>query len=193
MDTFMDKLAQKLTAQEMIKANAAADAEEMKKMQMQIDEYRKILDGMQALLDNAQVDGGAINRLVEEGIAKIEQVQADTRGYDRLRESMEDLDEALNARLAATDEKMVSMENNLAAMESKLTTMDEDVHKECVKVYRNVQAVVVEENVKQTDDRDLKVRVLRDELQKILKISTLALIAAAGSIVFQLLVYLNIL
>ena len=29
MDTFMDKLAQKLNAQEMIKANSAADAEEM--------------------------------------------------------------------------------------------------------------------------------------------------------------------
>lgn len=31
MDTFIDKLAQKLTAQEMIKANAAADAAELQR------------------------------------------------------------------------------------------------------------------------------------------------------------------
>ena len=35
MDTFMDKLAQKLNAQEMIKANSAADAEEMDQLKSQ--------------------------------------------------------------------------------------------------------------------------------------------------------------
>ena len=40
MDTFMDKLAQKLNAQEMIKANSAADAEEMDQLKSQLREYR---------------------------------------------------------------------------------------------------------------------------------------------------------
>ena len=44
MDTFMDKLAQKLNAQEMIKANSAADAEEMKN---QLREYDECLAQMQ--------------------------------------------------------------------------------------------------------------------------------------------------
>ena len=35
MDTFMDKLAQTLNAQEMIKANSAADAEEMDQLKNQ--------------------------------------------------------------------------------------------------------------------------------------------------------------
>ena len=35
-------------------------------------------------------------------------------------------------------------------VDEKLSTTEENVHKECVKVYRNVQAVVVEENEKQT-------------------------------------------
>ena len=39
MDTFMDKLAQKLNAQEMIKANSAADAEEMDQLKSQLREY----------------------------------------------------------------------------------------------------------------------------------------------------------
>ena len=39
MDNFMDKLAQKFSAQEMIKANSQAEAEEMKLIQMQVSEY----------------------------------------------------------------------------------------------------------------------------------------------------------
>lgn len=171
MDTFMDKLAQKLTAQEMIKANAAADAEEMKKLQVQIDEYRKVLDKMQTLLDNAQVDGGAINRLVEESVAKIEQIQADTQGYDKLQESVTALDSSLG---------------------TKLTALDENIHKECVKVYRNVQAVVVEENSKQSDAIGVAMKPLKRKLNGILSVSILALVAAVGSVVFQVLVYLNI-
>lgn len=171
MDTFMDKLAQKLTAQEMIKANAAADAEEMKKLQMQIDEYRKILDKMQALVDNAQVDGGAINRLVEESIAKIDQIQADTQMCDKLQESVTGLESALSTKLVA---------------------MEENIHKECVKVYRNVQAVVVEENAKQTEAFDAAMKPLKRKLNGILSVSIIALIAAVGSVAFQVLVYLNI-
>lgn len=36
-------------------------------------------------------------------------------------------------------------------LDEKLDGSDENVHKECVKVYRNVQAAVVEENEKQTE------------------------------------------
>ena len=43
MDMFMDKLAQKLTAQEIIKANTAADVEELNKLKNQIAEYNECL------------------------------------------------------------------------------------------------------------------------------------------------------
>ena len=42
MDTFMDKLAQKLTAQEMIKANMAADAEEMNRLKEKTRNIRNV-------------------------------------------------------------------------------------------------------------------------------------------------------
>lgn len=42
MDTFMDKLAQKLNAQEMIKANSAADAEEMDQLKSQLRGIRRV-------------------------------------------------------------------------------------------------------------------------------------------------------
>ncbi len=41
MDNFMDKLAQKFNAQEMIKANSQAEAAEMKKLQLQVAEYER--------------------------------------------------------------------------------------------------------------------------------------------------------
>ncbi len=38
MDTFMDKLAQRLTAQEMIRANTAAEVEELNGLRNQVRE-----------------------------------------------------------------------------------------------------------------------------------------------------------
>ena len=37
MDNFMDKLAQKISAQELIKANSQAEAEELQRLQMQVN------------------------------------------------------------------------------------------------------------------------------------------------------------
>ena len=39
MDNFTDKLAQRLSAQEMIKANAQAEANEMRRLQEQVAQY----------------------------------------------------------------------------------------------------------------------------------------------------------
>ena len=49
MDNFMDKLAQKISAQELIKANSQAEAEELQRLQMQVSEYEKILQEMRKL------------------------------------------------------------------------------------------------------------------------------------------------
>ena len=46
MDTFMDKLAQKRNAQEMIRANAAAEAQKMQKLEQQVAAYEGLLQEM---------------------------------------------------------------------------------------------------------------------------------------------------
>lgn len=178
MDTFMDKLAQKLTAQEMIKANTAADAEEMKRLKEQVKEYEEILERMKKLvaaseakLEDARVDGDEINRLVSESIVKINEMQVDTEGIEQLEDMLEEV------------------ETNL---ETKLTSIDENVHKECVKVYRNVQASVVEENGKQSESVIAAVNSLKGKLKAILGVSIVALVASIGGIVFQVLVYLHV-
>ena len=54
MDMFMDKLAQKLNAQEIIRANTAADAEEMNKLKNQIAEYNECLTKLQQLIEEGK-------------------------------------------------------------------------------------------------------------------------------------------
>lgn len=174
MDAFMDKLAQKLTAQEMIKANTAAETEEMNKMKNRIKEYNDCLDKLQKLieegttkLEGAKVDGGEINRLVEESIAKIQQMRQDPQVLEALQEQLNE----------------------------KLENSNENMHKECVKVYRNVQAVVVEESGKQTESLDNMsgtVKKLQGRLNAVFGISIAALAFAFGGVVLQVISMLNI-
>lgn len=196
MDTFMDKLAQKLTAQEMIKANTAADAEEMKKLKNQVEEYEDILNRMRNLiedsaakLEKAKVDGSEINRLVEAGIAKISQMELDSLEIDELSENLDKMTETLQAKLDGINENAGHLE---LALGEKLDSANENIHKECVKVYRNVQAVVVEENAKQSENVAAAVNGLKGKLTAVLGVSIVALIAAVGSIIFQMLVYLHV-
>ncbi len=179
MDTFMDKLAQKLTAQEMIKANTAADAEEMKRIKNQLKEYEAILEQMKQLvadaadkLEHAQVDGDEINRLVAEGIVKISEMQADTEAIEQVQDALDELEQSFT---------------------EKLDNANESIHKECVKVYRNVQASVVEENGKQTEILRGSVHRAKSKIKTVLGVSIAALVVSVAGLVFQILVYLNVL
>lgn len=67
------------------------------------------------------------------------------------------------------------------------------MHKECVKVYRNVQAAVVEENEKQTEAIAKKVTsCLGGRLNGVLGVSIAALLVAAADIVLHVLSILHI-
>lgn len=203
MDTFMDKLAQKLNAQEMIRANSAADAEELGNLRNQIKEYNECLEKLQKLLDDgaskldgAQVNGAELNRLVQESIEKIQVMQ---QTMQQNADSIDEIDMALeewkNSLTALLAEQKESMDSALGAQQEKFDTKlaecNENVHKECVKVYRNVQAVVVEEDAKITESVVNSVNGLKGKLNAILGVSVVALIASVVSIVIQILNMLN--
>ena len=59
-------------------------------------------------------------------------------------------------------------------------------------MYRNVQAVVVEESNKQTEAVNAAATGLKGKLNAILGISIAALVAALGGIAFQVLTYLQV-
>lgn len=191
MDMFMDKLAQKLTAQEMIRANMAADAEEMDKLKGRNREYSECLDQMK--------------KLVDESIAKVNQLKAEEAGNNAARDAevMAAL-EAMKTELAEALESMKAEQEGVretlqSQMEEKLEATNESVHKECVKVYRNVQAVVVEESGKQTESLkenltqtvSAAVKGHSGKLNAILVLSIISLILSLGSVGLYLLNMMN--
>ena len=78
-------------------------------------------------------------------------------------------------------------------LDEKLNTTEENVHKECVKVYRNVQAAVVEENEKQTETIVKKVKsCLGGRLNGVLGVSIAAVVLTVADIVLHVLSILHI-
>lgn len=204
MDMFMDKLAQKLNAQEIIRANAAADAEEMNKLKNQIAEYNDCLTKLQKLIEegtaalqNAEAGSEDIHRITEEAIGKIQAIQQNNAGLEQvsgqLTERLEHLETEMGKKLEEVSRQLGSLsEEGLA---EKFAAVDENTHKECVKVYRNVQAVVVEESRKQTEAAEnvsKTVNALGGKVSAILGISVAALVFSLAGVVLQILNALNI-
>lgn len=130
MDTFMDKLAQKMNAQEMIKANSAAEAAKMEQLQNQVAEYEKLLQEMRKVNLKTVENAEQVKQVVQESLWKIEEIQTAA-------DSKEDKEELL-----AEVKKQ---------LEAAFRESNDFQHKENVKVYRNVQAAMVEELNKQTE------------------------------------------
>ena len=152
MDTFMDKLAQKLNAQEMIKANSAADAEEMDQLKNQLREYDECLAQMQQANKELRAVNHAMETLMSETIApevtklSEESVAAIRKMQQENTEKLQELQQEYTTKLEKIRQNTEELEELRKHLDEKLDGSDENVHKECVKVYRNVQAAVVEEN-----------------------------------------------
>lgn len=301
MDTFMDKLAQKFTAQEMIKANAIAETEEMNRLKIQVQEYTDCLNRMQQICDEMERTAEAARNKVEQARFSTDELkeqllairldmqarqeaeeepEQETGGYsaeirfaeqiddlitsqaaqmeqlkglqmdqielmrglqqsqlDNIRElqqnqldglkgiqdaqfevvrnSLEDQldsmrsmvkaqvgglksgqDSQLDSMRRALDEQKGALETRLGEMNTNLEThlndANEFVHKECVKVYRNVQAVVGEENSKQSDSLEYMVRPIGEKMKKVFGVSVAAVVISLVGVALQVLNLLHI-
>ncbi len=202
MDTFMDKLASKLNAQEMIRANSAAEAKENERLSKEVEEYKQCLQEMREISLQNSATADEIAELVKTSMDKIAAVQAESGKSDDVLAAMQsNLGEMLNAIRMNSDKLVSAVSGNsdkimsaiegssdkvmsaiegssnkivsdavaelqagndefkealkteiLAEVKKELKGQEENVHKECVKVYRNVQAVVTEETEKQTGE-----------------------------------------
>lgn len=209
MDNFMDKLAQKLNAQEMIKANAAAEAAQMNKMQSQIAEYDEALQEIRKLgLKNAQVadslnqllseSAKKMDELTKESIARIEAVKEQDKSTEfaqKLQENTELVEKNLKENQEKLEEQFKALSEGLTAnkqeLEELLKKTEEYVHTEDVKVYRNVQAVVVEETAKQTELLTKAQNSSNKKQTAILVFAVLAFVGAAADVVLQILQLMN--
>ncbi|WP_044913876.1 hypothetical protein [Butyrivibrio sp. WCE2006] len=134
MDNIMDKLAGKISAQEIINANAAAEAAHREQIENQNRQYEEEIN---VLRQNAHK--------LEDRLNNIEIALKDLK---------KDRDEA-DVNVQELDNAIRELKNNLS---DRLNKSDEATHDVGVRIYRNVQAAVIDEQKKQLDEikEDLK-------------------------------------
>ena len=189
MDTFMDKLAQKFTAQEIIKANSAAEAAELQRTREQVEKYNDCLQEMKQVNDETK----AVIAQMEQALAVgMEQFKNAELPLDGLRVLLETNLE----KLQDLQEKSGNMQENLKEhMEAVSNNVMDFVHKENVKVYRNVQAVVIDELKKQNDELAVKFDGISKRQRTIRNFAISAMVFAllsAAALAAQLLIQFGI-
>lgn len=210
MDSFIDKFAQRKNAQEMIRANAMAEAEERKKMEIRLSEYEQAIQEMRRCsllnVENAE----KVKEMLSAGLTKIEEVQKrDDGGADKaaeeikallgkLTEQMEKFAEEQGSRTTKLIEEQQSrmagfLEQQTAQtkkIEELLHESDEFGHKEAVKVYRNVQAVIEGALPKQTEEITAAIKSAEGKKKipaGMVLLGVLTFAAAAANVVIEVL------
>ncbi len=115
MDTFIDKLAQKFTAGEVIKGNAAAEAKEIAKLREQVENYENLLQEMKLVNLKNMESAQKVADLAESSIESVKQICEGS------------------SKEAGADKEYVS---------ELFDKTNDTIHKENIRVYRNVQAAV---------------------------------------------------
>ena len=212
MDNFIDRLAQKFIAGEVIRANSAAEEREMKKLREQVAEYERCLQEMRKIqLTNTQSaqnlhdmmveNADGIRKLTQESLGKLANVQleADAQNAD----AKKAVDAAATA-MTKMEEQVLKMQETVASLSEDLNKnqaemkecfekADDFLHKENVKVYRNVQAVVVEEVGNKAQEIIKASEEAASKANKpVLVFAVLGFIMAAASLVFQIFEYMGI-
>jgi len=233
MDNFIDRITNRFSGQDVIKANAEAEAQEMRKLKAQTENAHKALaqydDCMQEmrklnlknaesakavaeLIENAQVVLQTIKNIEieqkedgsEEIINRIYQILGDNFGekITALDEKLVNNDEkvvALAEKLASTDIKITKVIEKLNATDSVIdelrafmakdndfsnikTDLESAVHKENVKVYRNVQAALLEETGKLSESFKEDIKGVKGFNKKVLTLVILALLVGLGNL-----------
>ena len=135
MDSFFEKITGRFGSNGVIKANAEAEAKELEKAREKVTDLEKAVSDMRRLSLKAVETNEATTQLVAAAIEKIEEVRA-TGGSM----SSDDLSK-ITAELEA-------LKNTV---ETSFKASGEEAHLENVRVYRNVQASVIEELKQQSE------------------------------------------
>lgn len=191
MDNFMDKLAQRFNAQEMIRANAQAEAQELERLRQQVKAYDECMQEMRKLnLKNIEAVE-QVKALAGQSEAMLKQMpQTDTQANEekleacrKLAEDCKKLLEENTEGAAALWEKMQKQQEVLEANAQKIQdALEEFMHKESVKVYRNVQASLQDELKEQTKELTEKLAETGKGNGRLLVLTVLTLLASLGSV-----------
>ena len=229
MDNFIDRLAQKFTAGEVIRANSAAEERELKRLREQVAEYERCLQEMRRIqMTNTQTAQNLHDLMVEstDSIRRFAKESADTfrelttQSKDeleklaaqstakiadiRLETEVQDAEAKKSEETAAytmeqMEAKVVRMQETVAEVTEVLNSnqkeieewfkqADDFLHKENVKVYRNVQAVVVDELAGKAETiMKVQEETAKKSSKPVLIFAVLGFAAAAASLILQIL------
>lgn len=196
MDNFMDKIAQKFNSQELIRANAAAEAAELQNLEKQLSlfkeqmanydnclqEMRKLnlkniesAQGVQELANKAEAEiGKTVGEMETVSVSHIQQTsELSVASINQTSElSIASINQTLNESLAKIAEIRENSNNleqiteNMTGLQQRLEELfkstEEFLHTDNVKVYRNVQAAMIQELEKQTAElKDAQAQINR--------------------------------
>lgn len=165
MDTFIDKIAQKRNAQEMIRANMTAEAVRMEQMENQMKAYDELMQEIRQVNLKTAQNVTELQDVLKDCTSRLEAMQAQDEG-----------EEAPNGQELTQIREL---------LEEKFRQSDDFLHRENVKVYRNVQAAVAEEMGKQTEELK-KSQIENRGSRAVLPISILILIGVIADILIKL-------
>ena len=184
MDTFIDKLAQKRNAQEMILANMSAEAVKMEQMQNQMKAYDELMQEVRRVNLTTAENLSEVQDTLDEYMDRLDEMQENYGKDDETKEALEQLKELLESN-GKNEETIQALTQLRELQEEKFRQSSDFLHKENVKVYRNVQAAVTEELDKQT--AELKKSQIENRGSKaLLPISILILLAVLADIAIHL-------
>lgn len=150
MDTFIDKLAQKKNAQEMIRANSAAEAAKMEQMQNQLNSYDEVMQEIRRVNLKTSENVENVRKVLAECMEKLKSLETENRDDGDAERELAGI-KALLQELAGIKALSQELSGVKALLQERLTQSEDFMHKESVKVYRNVQAAFAEELEKQTE------------------------------------------
>ena len=206
MDNFIDRLAQKFIAGEVIKANSAAEEKELRRLREQVAEYERCLQEMRKLqmtntqtaqnLHDLMVEGTeSFRKLTKESTAKISDIQLDAeaqkaeakKAVETAVMTMEQMEEKVVKMQETVAQLTAALEKNQQEVSEWFKQADDFLHKENVKVYRNVQAVVVEE-VGNKADAIMKAQeeAAKKSAKPVLVFAVLGFLTAAAGLAVQI-------
>ena len=204
MDTFIDKLAQKRNAQEMILANMTAEAAKMEEMQNQMKAYDDLMQEIRQVNLKTAENLSDVQNTLKEYMTKLEALQQDNSRDEETKQVLAQIKGLLedNSKDEETKQALVQIRELLEdnskdeetkqalaqlreVLDEKFRQADDFLHKENVKVYRNVQAAVVEELNKQTEELKKSQKENRGS-KAVLPISILILLAVLADIAIHL-------
>lgn len=165
MDSFIDRLAHRFTAQEIIKANATAEAEELKRTREQVRQYEVCLEEMKQVNESMKntlskleeamssdlgkeegaklsaEDLGEINEMLDEVMAEMKRTQAESlQQQEEIANQLQEIRENLSAQLSGQMQDIQSMlAEDISERMQNVQGDTNDVQNEMVQKLQNIQ------------------------------------------------------